>query len=68
MSKVSAPTLLIVGQRDEPIRAASTEIFGRFAGPHRLVVVEGGDHLFDDPDALRSATAHTVAWFRRHLG
>jgi len=29
--------------------------------------VPAGDHLFEDPAALRQAGALTVAWFKRHL-
>jgi cephalosporin-C deacetylase-like acetyl esterase len=64
---VSAPTLLVVGEQDAPIRAAVEPMLGRFPGPHLLEVVPNGDHLFEDPAARARATASIVAWLREHL-
>ncbi len=66
-SRVTAPTLLVVGEHDEPIRAASAELLERLGGPRRLVVAAGGDHLFEAPESLRIATRETVVWFDQHL-
>ncbi len=51
--RVTVPTLLVVGERDEPIRAANEELLG---------------HVFEDPDALRRVVAVTVDWFADHVG
>lgn len=67
LPRVTAPTLLVVGEHDEPIRAMLEPLIGRLGGPHRLEVVAGGDHLFEDPAALARATASIVAWFKEHL-
>jgi predicted phosphoribosyltransferase/dienelactone hydrolase len=67
VSHVSVPTLLVVGEHDEPIRAAIRPLLGRFGGPRALEIIPGGDHLFEDPAALTRATAVTVAWFKDHL-
>jgi predicted phosphoribosyltransferase/dienelactone hydrolase len=64
---VRAPTLLVVGEHDAPIRAALDPLLGRFGGPRVLEIVAGGDHLFADPAARARATAATVAWFTDHL-
>jgi putative phosphoribosyl transferase len=64
---VRVPALLVVGEHDEPIRAALGPLFGRFGGPRALEIIPGGNHLFDDPAALTSATAATVAWLKDHL-
>jgi putative phosphoribosyl transferase len=65
--QVKAPALLIVGEHDAPIRALNEELLLHLGGPRRLEVVPAGDHLFEDPAALRQAGALTVAWFKRHL-
>lgn len=67
VARVTAPTLLVVGERDAPIRETVEPLLERFGGPRKLEVVPGGDHLFDDPAALARATAMTVAWFKDHL-
>jgi putative phosphoribosyl transferase len=66
-SRVSTPTLLIVGEHDAPILEANEALRERLGGPSRLYVVPGGDHLFEDPAALRRAGAAAVAWLREHL-
>lgn len=65
--RVRAPVLLVVGEHDVPLRALNEELLGRLGGPRQLAVVPGGDHLFEDPAALRQASALTVGWFRKHL-
>jgi predicted phosphoribosyltransferase/dienelactone hydrolase len=67
VSRVTVPTLLVVGEHDEPLRAAIGPLLGRFGGPRALETIPGGDHLFEDPAALARATAATVAWFRDHF-
>ena len=67
VARVTAPTLLVVGEHDAPIRDAVEPLVGRFAGPRKLEIVPGGDHLFEDPAALARATAATAAWLKDHL-
>jgi len=67
LPRVSAPTLLVVGEHDAPSREACEPLGARFGGPWRLEVVAGGDHLFEDPAALARAAALMAAWFERHL-
>ncbi|MBI2207675.1 MAG: alpha/beta fold hydrolase [Candidatus Rokubacteria bacterium] len=65
--RVRAPTLLIVGALDAPILAVNEELLARLAGTKRMEIVPGGNHLFEDPAALRRAATLTVEWFARHL-
>jgi dienelactone hydrolase len=64
---VTVPTLLIVGELDEPARATNQELTTRLGGPLRIEIVSGGDHLFEGPDTLRRASDLTAAWFLEHL-
>lgn len=66
--RVQAPTLLIVGALDAPILAANEDLLARLGGTKRMEVVPGGDHLFEEPAALRRAASLTVEWFERWLG
>jgi putative phosphoribosyl transferase len=66
-ARVTVPTLLVVGEHDRPVRLANQRLLGRLGGVHRLEVVAGGDHLFENAEARRRATALTVAWFEEHL-
>jgi predicted phosphoribosyltransferase/dienelactone hydrolase len=64
---ITTPTMLVVGEHDLQIREANEALLARLRGPKRLEVVEGGDHLFEDPVALRRATAAMVSWLTTYL-
>jgi predicted phosphoribosyltransferase/dienelactone hydrolase len=66
-ARVRVPALLVIGEHDEPTRAAIGPLLGRFDGARALEIIPGGDHLFENPAALTRATAVTVAWFKDHL-
>ncbi|MEV1121081.1 dienelactone hydrolase family protein [Actinosynnema sp. NPDC049800] len=67
LSRVRAPTLLVVGGRDEEVlelnRAAAEEL----AVLWRLEVVEGATHLFEEPGALDQVAQLAGSWFRDFL-
>jgi putative phosphoribosyl transferase len=60
---VRAPTLLIVGSRDPEVLQLNLHAAGRLACPHRVEVVEGATHLFEEPGALESVAALAIDWF-----
>jgi putative phosphoribosyl transferase len=67
MSRVTVPTLLVVGEDDWPTRYANERLLARLGGPRRLALVPRADHLFANPAALREAIALTVRWFESRL-
>lgn len=67
LSSVVAPTLLIVGGEDPSINGLNQAALGRLRGPHRLAVVPGATHLFDEPGALEQVAELTRSWMRLHL-
>jgi putative phosphoribosyl transferase len=64
---VSAPTLMIVGERDTRIMAANEQASGELAAPHRIVVIPGATHLFEEPGALERVAELAADWFGEHL-
>jgi putative phosphoribosyl transferase len=64
---VTAPTLLIVGGTDTQVLALNRQAVGRLAAPHRLEVVAGAGHLFEEPGALDEVARLAAAWFVTHL-
>lgn len=64
---VSAPTLLIVGGRDELVLELNREALERLESPSELAVVEGATHLFEEPGALDHVAALAGDWFGRYL-
>lgn len=65
--RVTAPTLLIVGGRDEPVASWNREAARKLAGPTRVEVVPGATHLFEEPGALDEVVRLALAWCDRHL-
>ena len=64
---VSAPTLLIVGSRDEPVLALTEEAMARMRAEVKMEVIPGATHLFEEPGALEDVARLAREWFLRHL-
>jgi putative phosphoribosyl transferase len=67
LERVTAPTLLIVGGADPQVLALNREAAGRLAAEHRLEVVPGAGHLFEEPGALEEVADLAAGWFSTHL-
>jgi putative phosphoribosyl transferase len=64
---VEAPTLLIVGGRDEVVLRLNEEALKNLGGIKELAVVPGATHLFEEPGALEEAARAAGEWFLRYL-
>ncbi len=58
-----APTLLIVGEKDEPVLGLNRAAQHWLRCESKLAVVPGATHLFEEPGALRTVTRLTREWF-----
>jgi pimeloyl-ACP methyl ester carboxylesterase len=67
LRRVTAPTLLIVGERDPVVIGLNREAQALLPGPSRLEVVPGATHLFEEPGALERVAGLAREWFLRHL-
>ncbi len=67
LTLVRVPTLLIVGGADPVVLQLNEEAARLLGGPHRLEVVPGAGHLFEEPGTLETVAELAAAWFRRHL-
>lgn len=67
LPRVSAPTLLIVGGDDEPVIGMNREAMAKMKAEHKLVIVPGATHLFEEPGKLDEVAALARDWFLRHL-
>lgn len=68
LGAVSAPTLLIVGGRDDVVLDLNRQAQAMLGGESRLAVVEGATHLFEEPGTLQAAAELARDWFLRCLG
>ncbi|MGH2596749.1 MAG: dienelactone hydrolase family protein [Actinomycetota bacterium] len=67
LERVTAPTLLIVGGHDEQVLALNREAVGRMRCEHRIEVIPGATHLFEESGALERVGHLAAAWFLRCL-
>lgn len=66
LSRVIAPTLLIVGGADPEVLALNRRAYAQLPSPKELAVVAGATHLFEEPGALDQVARLAGDWFQRH--
>lgn len=64
---VTAPTLLIVGERDDAVVRLNKEASQHLRCIKKISIVPGATHLFEEPGALEKVSSLAAAWFRNHL-
>jgi len=67
LSQVKAPTLLIIGGRDDAVLKLNREAYHRLTCPKDLVVVPEASHLFEEPGAMEEVFQCAGKWFSRYL-
>jgi hypothetical protein len=64
---VRAATLLIVGSLDTEVLELNRRAASQLNCEHRVDVVAGAGHLFEEPGALEQVAQLAADWFVRHL-
>ena len=67
LPKVAAPTMLIVGELDTDVLEWNRQSAARMRCEHRLEVVPGATHLFEEVGALDEVAALASTWFSKFL-
>ncbi len=67
LSRVTAPTLLIVGSYDFPVIEMNQAAYELLTCEKKLIIVPGATHLFEEPGTLEQVADHTRQWFLQHL-
>jgi len=67
LPNVRAPTLLLVGSRDEEVIALNERALRQMTAPVELVIIRRATHLFEEPGTLEEVARLTREWFVRHL-
>jgi putative phosphoribosyl transferase len=67
LASVTAPTLFIVGGADRQVLELNREAAAQLTCPHRLEVVPGATHLFEEAGALDAVARLARGWFAEHL-
>jgi len=68
LPRVAAPTLLIVGAKDDMVLELNRSAFERLTCHKRLEVVSQATHLFEEPGALERVAQVAAEWFTQFLG
>jgi len=64
---VRAPTLLIVGSLDGVVIDMNRSAAARLTRPHRVQIVSGATHLFEEPGKLEEVAELSRDWFAEHF-
>ena len=67
LPQVTAPTLLVVGSSDPEVLELNRRAAAMLRCPHRLAVVQGAGHLFEEPGTLEAVARLAADWFADHL-
>lgn len=67
LSRVRAPTLLIVGSLDHDVIGLNQDARSMMCAGTELVIVPGASHLFEEAGTLDQVIALAARWFGTHL-
>ncbi len=67
LTRVKAPTLLIVGSLDLVVLELNRDALAVLGGDSSLAVVPGASHLFEEAGTLDLAAARAAGWFVRFM-
>jgi pimeloyl-ACP methyl ester carboxylesterase len=67
LSRVTAPTLLLVGGLDTPVIELNREALNKMKADARMQVIPGATHLFEEPGKLGEVAEHSAGWFCAHF-
>ena len=68
LSLVQAPTLLIVGGLDGPVISMNNKAAAALRCEHKVHIVPGATHLFEEPGKLEIVADLARSWFVSRLG
>ena len=67
LPRVKAPTQLIVGGEDWQVIALNRQASALLHVEHRIDIVPGATHLFEEPGTLEEVARLACSWFAQHL-
>jgi putative phosphoribosyl transferase len=67
LTRVKAPTLLIVGGLDYPVIRMNEDAFRELRCEKELKIVPGATHLFEEPGTIEEVARLAAGWFQRRL-
>jgi dienelactone hydrolase len=67
LPQVTAPTLLIVGDRDDAVIELNRRAYRALRATREMILIHGATHLFEEPGTLEEVAQNAATWFARYL-
>jgi putative phosphoribosyl transferase len=67
LTRIEAPTLLIVGGLDQTVLALNRMAMQSIQAPKRIEIIPGATHLFEEPGTLEKVAWLATQWFCKYL-
>jgi len=67
LEQITAPTLLIVGERDIPVIELNRKAFDRIKAKKEMRIIAGASHLFEEEGKLTEVADLAISWYKQHL-
>lgn len=67
LPKVKAPTLLIIGEKDEIVIKLNKLAYEYLKNEKEIVIIPGASHLFEEPGKLEEVARLASKWFIKHI-
>ena len=64
---VQAPTLLIVGGKDDIVIELNQHAYKKLGTEKDLIIIPGASHLFEEPGTLEEVARLATEWFKKYL-
>jgi dienelactone hydrolase len=66
LPKVTAPTLLIVGELDDEVMKLNQEAYDALGGIKKIEIISGATHLFEEPGKIEKVSKLAADWFDKY--
>ena len=67
LSRVNAPTLLLIGGLDDIVIELNQEAFSHMHCTKHISIIPGASHLFEEPGTLEKVAKIASDWFKHYL-
>ncbi len=67
LPNVLAPTLLIVGSLDTEVIEMNKAAFKELNSIKKMILIEGAEHLFENPGELEEVAKEAIEWYLKYL-
>lgn len=67
LDRVMAPTLFLVGERDEIVIGLNKKAYDKTPAVKRMEIIPGASHLFEEPGTLEDVAKRSAHWFKKHF-